>query len=69
MVYRSVSDAPKSAENYTFFFILKSFELMVGGEVFVPKIPGMNIRDLARAIGPDCRTVVVGIQTGGTPTR
>jgi UDP-N-acetylglucosamine 4,6-dehydratase/5-epimerase len=45
-------------------FVLKSLERMVGGEVFVPKIPGMNILDLARAVAPDCRTEIVGVRTG-----
>ena len=34
-------------------FVLNSLKTMVGGEIFVPKIPSMNIMDLARAIAPD----------------
>ncbi len=45
-------------------FVLKSLERMHGGEVFVPKIPSMNIMDLAKAIAPDCQTKVVGIRPG-----
>jgi len=45
-------------------FVLKSFERMVGGEIFVPKLPSMNIMDLARAICPDCKTEIVGIRPG-----
>jgi UDP-N-acetylglucosamine 4,6-dehydratase len=45
-------------------FVLKSLERMKGGEIFVPKIPSMNILDLANAIGPECRTEVVGIRPG-----
>lgn len=45
-------------------FVLKSFERMQGGEVFVPKIPSMRIIDLARAIGPDCRMEIIGIRPG-----
>lgn len=45
-------------------FVLKSLERMHGGEIFVPKIPSMNIMDLAAAIAPDCRTEVVGIRPG-----
>jgi UDP-N-acetylglucosamine 4,6-dehydratase len=37
---------------------------MQGGEIFVPKIPSMNIVDLARAIAPECRLDVVGIRPG-----
>jgi UDP-N-acetylglucosamine 4,6-dehydratase len=37
---------------------------MVGGEIFVPKIPSMNILDLAKAIAPECKTKVIGIRPG-----
>jgi UDP-N-acetylglucosamine 4,6-dehydratase len=37
---------------------------MVGGEIFVPKLPSMNIMDLAKAIGPKCKTEIVGIRPG-----
>ncbi len=45
-------------------FVLESLERMDGGEVFVPKIPSMNIMDLAKVIAPECRTKVVGIRPG-----
>jgi len=45
-------------------FVLTSLERMAGGEIFVPKIPSMNMLDLAKAIGPDCRIEVVGIRPG-----
>jgi len=45
-------------------FVLWCLEHMCGGELFVPKIPSMNIMDLAEAIGPDCETRVVGIRPG-----
>lgn len=45
-------------------FVLKSLERMKGGEVFVPKIPSMSIVDLAKAIGPGCRTETIGIRPG-----
>jgi UDP-N-acetylglucosamine 4,6-dehydratase len=45
-------------------FVLKCLDLMVGGEIFVPKIPSMKIMDLAKAICPDCETKVVGIRAG-----
>ena len=50
-------------------FVLKCFERMVGGELFVPKIPSMNIMDLAKAICPECRTNVVGIRPGEEAAR
>lgn len=37
---------------------------MEGGEIFVPKIPSMNIMDLAKAIAPGCQTKQVGIRPG-----
>ncbi|MBF0385365.1 MAG: UDP-N-acetylglucosamine 4,6-dehydratase (inverting) [Candidatus Omnitrophica bacterium] len=45
-------------------FVIKSFERMYGGEIFVPKIPSMTIIDLAKAIAPECKTKVVGIRPG-----
>ncbi|NLT96392.1 MAG: UDP-N-acetylglucosamine 4,6-dehydratase (inverting) [Clostridia bacterium] len=45
-------------------FVLKSFARMKGGEIFVPKIPSMNIMDLAKAIGPECEIKIVGIRPG-----
>lgn len=45
-------------------FVLDCFEHMVGGELFVPKIPSMNIMDLVKAICPDCRTEIIGIRPG-----
>lgn len=45
-------------------FVFKSFETMVGGELFVPKLPSMNIMDLAKAICPECKTKVIGIRPG-----
>ena len=44
--------------------VLNAFHRMGGGELYVPRIPSMNIMDLARAIGPDCETDVVGIRPG-----
>jgi UDP-N-acetylglucosamine 4,6-dehydratase (inverting) len=35
-----------------------------GGEIFVQKIPSMKITDIARAISPDAKQVVIGIRPG-----
>lgn len=35
-----------------------------GGELFVPKIPSYKITEVAKAIGPDCKHVEVGIRPG-----
>jgi len=45
-------------------FVIKSLERMHGGEIFVPKIPSMNIVDLAKAVAPECETEIVGIRPG-----
>ena len=45
-------------------FVLKSLERMEGGEIFVPKIPSMNILDLAEAVAPACSINIVGIRPG-----
>jgi UDP-N-acetylglucosamine 4,6-dehydratase len=45
-------------------FVLWCLEHMCGGELFVPKIPSMNIMDLAKAVAPECETKVVGIRSG-----
>lgn len=45
-------------------FVLDNLERMYGGEIFVPKIPSMNIMDLAKAIAPECETKIVGIRPG-----
>jgi UDP-N-acetylglucosamine 4,6-dehydratase len=41
-----------------------AFEDMVGGEIYVKKIPSMNIIDLAIAVAPDADHEIVGIRPG-----
>jgi len=41
-----------------------AFEDMVGGEIYVKKIPSMKITDLARVVAPEARQDVVGIRPG-----
>jgi UDP-N-acetylglucosamine 4,6-dehydratase len=45
-------------------FVLSSFEVMQGGEIFVPKIPSMRIVDLAKVIAPELGTEIIGIRPG-----
>ncbi|MBZ7930962.1 UDP-N-acetylglucosamine 4,6-dehydratase (inverting) [Campylobacter molothri] len=45
-------------------FVLSNFEIMHGGEVFVPKIPSMKITDLAHALAPNLKTKIIGIRPG-----
>lgn len=44
--------------------ILNSFIRMYGGEIFVPKIPSVNIIDLAKSIDKDKKIKVIGIRPG-----
>lgn len=45
-------------------FVLSSFDMMRGGEVFVPKIPSVNIMVLADVIGKGLPHEIVGIRPG-----
>jgi len=45
-------------------FVLKNFQRMKGGEIFVPKIPSINIMDLVESMAPGMATKVVGIRPG-----
>ncbi len=45
-------------------FVIKSFERMQGGEIFVPKIPSMRVVDLALAIAPNLPMKIIGIRPG-----
>lgn len=45
-------------------FVLKNFERMHGGEIFVPKISSMNMVELAKAMAPDLGINIVGIRPG-----
>ncbi|MBI4326589.1 MAG: UDP-N-acetylglucosamine 4,6-dehydratase (inverting) [Chloroflexi bacterium] len=45
-------------------FVIHCIERMCGGEVFVPKIPSMNIMDLAKVVAPDCAIENIGIRPG-----
>jgi UDP-N-acetylglucosamine 4,6-dehydratase len=45
-------------------FVLKNFERMQGGEIFVPKIPSMRITDLAASLAPKLPTNIIGIRPG-----
>ena len=45
-------------------FVIKNFSRMLGGEIFVPKIPSAKITELATAIAPDLPQKVIGIRPG-----
>jgi UDP-N-acetylglucosamine 4,6-dehydratase len=45
-------------------FVLKNFQRMHGGEIFVPKIPSMHIIDLAESLSSGIQTNIIGIRPG-----
>lgn len=45
-------------------FVISCIEQMHGGEIFVPKIPSMNIMDLTEAVAPGCEVGYIGIRPG-----
>jgi len=45
-------------------FVLDCLNRMYGGEIFIPKLPSMQITDLAEAIAPGCNIEYVGIRPG-----
>ena len=45
-------------------FVLKNFNRMQGGELFVPKIPSIRIVDLANAMAPKKGIEIIGIRPG-----
>jgi UDP-N-acetylglucosamine 4,6-dehydratase (inverting) len=44
--------------------VFHAFEDMVGGEIYVKKIPSMKVTDIARVIAPGAEQDVVGIRPG-----
>jgi UDP-N-acetylglucosamine 4,6-dehydratase len=45
-------------------FVLDSFDLMSGGELYVPRIPSMKLVDLANAISPNTEISEIGMRPG-----
>ena len=41
-----------------------AFDDMQGGEIYVKKIPSMNIMDIAKAVAPDAKYKIIGIRPG-----
>ena len=73
LVADDVKSLPITHENMTRFwitlqegvdFVLKNFERMHGGEIFVPKIPSIRITELAKAMAPKLDTHIIGIRPG-----
>ncbi len=74
--FLSISDQshfPITHKNMTRFMItledgislvLHAFKDMVGGEIYVKKIPSMKVVDIARAINPNIKFKIIGIRPG-----
>lgn len=45
-------------------FVITCIGRMHGGEVFVPKIPSMNIMDLVQVVAPGCEVTKISIRPG-----
>lgn len=44
--------------------VWNAFDDMIGGEIYVKKIPSMKMTDLATAVAPDCKQQIIGIRPG-----
>jgi UDP-N-acetylglucosamine 4,6-dehydratase len=73
LIRNKADHLPITDENMTRFwislqegvdFVLKNFERMYGGEIFVPKIPSIRITDLAKAMAPKLPARIIGIRPG-----
>jgi UDP-N-acetylglucosamine 4,6-dehydratase len=73
LIDEGATELPITHEKMTRFWItlqegvelvLNSFERMKGGEIFVPKIPSVNIVDLATAMAPELEQKLIGIRPG-----
>lgn len=45
-------------------FVIKSLYRMHGGEIFIPKIPSVNIIDIASILAPNLKLATIGIRPG-----
>jgi len=73
LIDEGATELPITDENMTRFlitledgvnFVLKDFERMYGGEIFIPKIPSMYMTELAKAIAPTLPHKIIGIRPG-----
>ena len=44
--------------------VMKAFDDMIGGEIYVKKIPSMNILEIANAINANCKLNIIGPRPG-----
>ena len=73
MSVRDSGEIPITDERMTRFMISleqgvelvwKAFEDMIGGEIYIKKIPSMQITDIGRVVAPDANQRVIGIRPG-----
>jgi len=71
--YMSTGEIPLTHEDMTRFWItldqgvsivLTALEKMCGGEIYIPKIPSMKVKDVIQALAPNCKIKLVGIRPG-----
>ena len=44
--------------------VIKAFEDMIGGEIYVKKIPSMKVTDIAKVVAPNAKHKIIGIRPG-----
>ena len=50
--------------NQAINFVLNSASVMIGGEIFIPKLPSYDILQLTRVINPEAQVKIIGIRPG-----
>ena len=50
--------------NQAITFVLNSAAMMIGGEIFIPKLPSYDIIQLARVIEPEAEIKIIGLRPG-----
>jgi UDP-N-acetylglucosamine 4,6-dehydratase len=73
LISEGIKELPITEEHMTRFwitleqgvnFVLKNFERMKGGEIFIPKIASMTMLDLAKTMAPHLGVNIIGIRPG-----
>lgn len=45
-------------------FVLLALKQLKGGEIFVPKIPSLPVKDIIKMVAPECKVKIIGIRSG-----
>ncbi len=73
LIEQGATELPVTDEQMTRFwitlsegidFVIKGFQRMRGGEIYIPKIPSMRIMDLVQAMAPGVPVKIIGIRPG-----